>query len=132
LEEQIVEWKVRGIRGATTVAKNSRENIQEAVTELLDEIETHNQFEAEDIICVFFTVTSDLNSLFPAAIARNRPGWDKVPLLDLQQMYVPGSLEQCIRVLIQVNTLQPQSAIIHCYLRDAEKLRPDLSLKEYI
>ncbi|HHP7230000.1 MAG TPA: chorismate mutase [Xenococcaceae cyanobacterium] len=127
-----MEWKVRGIRGATTVAKNSRENIQEAVTELLDEIETHNQFEAEDIICVFFTVTSDLNSLFPAAIARNRPGWDKVPLLDLQQMYVPGSLEQCIRVLIQVNTLQPQSAIIHCYLRDAEKLRPDLSLKEYI
>ncbi len=124
-----MEWKVRGIRGATTVTQNSVEAIEEAVTELLNEIEAHNKFNSEDIICVFFTVTSDLNSIFPAAIARHRPGWDKVPLLDLQQMCVPGSLESCIRVLIQVNSLQPQSGIIHCYLRNAEKLRPDLSLK---
>ena len=124
-----MEWKVRGIRGATTVTQDSVEAIKEAVTELLDEIEHHNQFNSEDIICVFFTATSDLKSIFPAAIARHRPGWDKVPLLDLQQMYVPGSLERCIRVLIQVNSLQPQSGIIHCYLRNAEKLRPDLSLK---
>ncbi len=124
-----MEWKVRGIRGAITVEQNSIEAIKDAVTELLDEIENHNQFSSEDISCVFFTATSDLNSTFPAAIARHRPGWDKVPLLDLQQMYVPGSLEHCIRVLIQVNTLKPQSAMIHCYLRNATKLRPDLSLK---
>lgn len=124
-----MDWKVRGIRGAITVAENRIEAITEAVTELLDEIEAQNQFDSKDIISVFFTVTCDLNSIFPAAIARERPGWDKVPLLDLQQMYVPGSLERCIRVLIQVNSLQPQSGIIHCYLRNAEKLRPDLSLK---
>ena len=127
-----MEWKVRGIRGATTVEEHEKDNIEairKAVTELLDEIENYNQFNSEDITCVFFTVTSDLNSIFPAAIARYRPGWDKVPLLDLQQMDVPGSLERCIRVLIQVNTLQPQSAMIHCYLRGAKKLRPDLSLK---
>ncbi len=124
-----MEWQVRGIRGAITVENNSVEAIKESVTELLDEIEIHNQINSQDIICVFFTVTSDLNSIFPAAIARNRPGWDKVPLLDLQQMYVPGSLDRCIRVLIQVNTLKPQSGMVHCYMRNAEKLRPDLSLK---
>jgi chorismate mutase len=122
-----VEWKVRGIRGAITVSENSQKAIAEAVTELLDEIETHNSFNSEDISYVFFTTTPDLDAIFPAAIARTRPGWDQVPLLDLQQMAVRGSLPFCIRVLIQVNTTCPQSAMIHRYLRKAQYLRPDLS-----
>jgi chorismate mutase len=122
-----VEWKVRGIRGAITVGENSYEAIAEAVTELLDEIETHNSFNSEDISYVFFTTTPDLDAIFPAAIARTRPGWHQVPLLDLQQMAVRGSLPFCIRVLIQVNTISPQSAMIHRYLRKAQYLRPDLS-----
>ena len=122
-----MEWKVRGIRGATTVGKNSPEEIAKAVTELLNEIEAHNRFETEDISYVFFTTTPDLDAVFPAAVARKRPGWDKVPLLDLQQMAVPGSLTHCIRILIQINTTLPQSAIVHRYLRKAQYLRPDLS-----
>lgn len=123
-----MEWKVRGIRGATTVSENTPKAIAEAVTELLDEIEAHNQFTPEEIICVFFTATADIDAIFPAAIARKRPGWDCVPLLDLQQMQVQGSLPYCIRILMQVNTPQPQSAIVHCYLRQAKELRPDLDL----
>lgn len=122
-----MQWKVRGIRGATTVSQNNREAIAEAVTELLDEIEAHNSFKTEDISYVFFTTTPDLDAVFPAAIARTRTGWDRVPLLDLQQMCVPGSLCFCIRVLIQVNTTLSQSAIVHRYLRKAQYLRPDLS-----
>ena len=76
---------------------------------------------------MFFTTTSDLDAIFPAAVARQRPNWDSVPLLDLQQMHVKGSLQLCIRVLIQVNTPRAQSAIVHRYLRDAKTLRPDLS-----
>lgn len=121
-----VAWKVRGIRGAITVEKNSVDAIAKGVTELLDDIEKHNKFKAEDIVCVFFSATPDLNAIFPAAIARKRQGWDSVPLLDLQQMDVSGSLEHCIRILLQVNSLQPQSAMNHSYLREAEKLRPDL------
>ena len=121
-----MEWKVRGIRGATTVSQNSKDAIAEAVTELLDEMEAHNSFKTEDISYVFFTTTPDLDAVFPAAIARSRPGWDQVPLLDLQQMCVPGSLSFCIRVLIQINTTLPQSAIVHRYLRKAQYLRPDL------
>ncbi len=123
-----MDWKVRGIRGATTVANNTEQAIKEAVTELLDEIETHNQLEPEEIICVFFTATGDLDATFPAAVARSRPGWNNVPLLDLQQMHVQESLKHCIRVLIQVNTAKPQSEIVHCYLRDAIALRRDWSI----
>lgn len=123
-------WKVRGIRGATTVTENTAEAIREAVTELLDEVETHNQFEPEDIVSVIFTTTPDLDAMFPAAIARKRPGWENVPLLDLQQMQVEGSLERCIRTLIHVNTTKPQGEICHPYLRQAKNLRPDWSLTQ--
>ena len=126
-----MEWKVRGIRGATTVAENTVTAMTEAVNELIDEIEAHNQIKAEDIVCVFFTTTTDLDAVFPAAVARKRPSWNYVPLIDLQQMYVRGSLKCCIRILIQVNTQLPQSAIIHRYLRQARDLRPDLNIQIY-
>lgn len=127
MEKQTVEWKVRGIRGATTVNENTKTAIAIAVNELIAEIEAHNLFKPEDVVCVFFTVTTDLDAMFPAAAARKRPGWDHVPLIDLQQMKVENSLERCIRILIQVNTMQPQSAIVHRYLRQAQALRPDLA-----
>ena len=126
-----MEWKVRGIRGATTVAENTAAAMTEAVNELIDEIEAFNQIKAEDIVSVFFTTTSDLNAIYPAAVARKRPGWNYVPLIDVQQMYVRGSLQRCIRILIQVNSPLPQTAIIHRYLRQARNLRPDLSIQMY-
>ncbi len=122
-----MEWKVRGIRGATTVTDNTVSAMTAAVNELLDEIEAHNQFQTKDIVCVFFTTTTDLDAMFPAAAARKRSGWNYVPLLDLQQMHVKGSLERCIRVLVQVNTPCSQSAIVHRYLHQARHLRPDIS-----
>lgn len=123
-----MEWKVRGIRGATTVLENTKDAISEAVTELLDAIENRNELNAEDIVSVTFTATQDLDAVFPAAIARQRPHWQNVPLLDVQQMYVKNSLKRCIRVLIHVNTPKPQDEIFHLYLRDACHLRPDWSL----
>lgn len=117
-------WRVRAIRGATTASENSREAIREAVTELLDELERLNSIYPDDLISVTFSVTQDLNAVFPAAIARQRPGWDTVPLLDVQQMHVEGSLERCIRFLIHVN-VPALTEIRHPYLRGAAVLRPD-------
>lgn len=127
-EEKSKPTKVRAIRGATTVEANTVEAIRQAVTELLREIETHNQLEPEEIISAIFTVTPDLDAIFPATIARENPRWENVPLLDLQQMYVKGSLEKCIRVLIYINTDKPQAEIYHPYLRKAQSLRPDWNL----
>lgn len=123
-----VEWRVRAIRGATTVSENSIEAIAEAVTELLDELETRNHLKPEQIISTTFTATRDLDATFPAAIARQRPQWDNVPLLDVQQMHVPGSLERCIRFLVHVNLPAGQTKVHHPYLRGAKDLRPDWSL----
>jgi chorismate mutase len=125
-----VGWRVRAIRGATTVEANTKAAIQEAVTELLDEVETHNSLDLPEIISVTFSVTRDLDAIFPAAIARLRPGWDTVPLLDVQQMYVAGSLARCIRLLIHFNTPDPAVKIHHAYLRRAKDLRPDLVLPQ--
>ncbi|MEM9156253.1 MAG: chorismate mutase [Cyanobacteria bacterium P01_F01_bin.33] len=121
-------WQIRAIRGATTVAENTEPAIRQAVDELLDSLATANQLESENIVSVTFTTTPDLDAIFPAAIARTRPGWQYVPLLDVQQMHVPGSLSQCIRVLLHFNTPLHQRDIGHIYLRGASQLRPDLSL----
>jgi chorismate mutase len=121
---------MRAIRGATTVKENTPVAIREAVTELLDEIEKHNTLDPEEITSVIFTTTRDLDAIFPAAIARQRKGWNFVPLLDVQQMHVEGSLEYCIRILIHFNTCKPQSEIVHRYLHEAKHIRPDLCLEK--
>ncbi|BAU64853.1 MATE efflux family protein [Stanieria sp. NIES-3757] len=125
---QTVSWRVRGLRGATTVTENSSRAIAEAVRELFDVLERKNQLDPELIVSVVFSVTKDLNAIFPASVVRHRPGWDLVPLLDVQQMDVPDSLPRCIRVLIQFNTPLPQTALQPVYLRDAALLRPDLAI----
>ena len=120
-----MQWKVRAIRGATTVTANTIEAIREAVTELLEAIEIHNSLDPDDIVSIIFTATQDLDAIFPAAIARERPHWQNVPLLDVQQMHVAGSLDKCIRVILHVNTPKLQSEMQHVYLQGAKNLRPD-------
>lgn len=53
---------LRGIRGATTVERNSSEEIVSATRELLETIIKENELELEDIASVFFTVTPDLDA----------------------------------------------------------------------
>jgi chorismate mutase len=120
---------MRAIRGATTVSDNTIEAIRDAVTELLDELERRNQLQPEEMISVTFSVTRDLDAVFPAAIARSRPGWDNVAMLDVQQMHVEGSLQRCIRFLIHAY-LPASTPVNHIYLRQAANLRPDWSLPQ--
>ncbi|MDY6900062.1 MAG: chorismate mutase [Cyanobacteriota bacterium] len=120
---------MQAIRGATTVPENTVEAIQEATMEILDEIEKRNKLHPTDMISVTFSVTSDLNAIFPAAVARHRPDWNNVPMIDVQQMSVPGSLEKCIRILIHAY-IKSNSSISHVYLRHAAKLRPDWKLPQ--
>lgn len=116
---------VRGIRGAVTADSNKKEEIIEKTKELLITLKKENDFKIEDIVSILFSVTSDLNAAFPARAAREL-GWDRVPLLDMQEIEVPESLPKCIRVLIQINCQKSQTEIKHCYLRGAETLRKDL------
>jgi chorismate mutase len=115
---------LRALRGATTAAANTVEAIGEAVSELVDAVIERNQLAGEQLLSVTFSVTADLDACFPAAIARRRPGWQQVALLDCQQMAVAGDLPRCIRLLAHV-WLEPQQLPVHPYLREAVRLRPD-------
>ena len=124
--ESHINMLVRGIRGATTVAANTREAILEATTELLQEMVRLNQVEPEQMASIIFTTTQDLNAEFPAVAARDA-GWTHVALECLHEMNVPGSLQRCLRILIHVNTDRSLEELTHVYLRDARALRPDLA-----
>ena len=117
---------VRGIRGATTVDEDSAEAILSATRELLLAIlEANPKLRPADIASAFFTATGDLGAAYPAQAARGL-GWNDVPLMDAQEIAVPGSLPACIRVLIHWNTDLAQKDVHHVYLRQAVQLRPDL------
>ncbi len=115
----------RGVRGATTVAANTREEILTATRQLLALMVRRNGIDRVDVASAIFTTTPDLDAEFPALAARQL-GWLDVPLLCGHEMSIPGSLPRCIRLLVHWNTDKAQSEIQHIYVRDAVKLRPDL------
>ncbi|MGE5703471.1 MAG: chorismate mutase [Clostridia bacterium] len=118
---------VRGIRGAITVDSNTVDEIVDATKQLIEEIVAKNELKPEDIASVIFTTTEDLNAVFPARGARDFAGWEYVPLMCAQEIPVPGSLPKCIRLMMHVNTEKSGKEIHHVFLRDAVKLRPDLT-----
>ena len=121
------DLRLIGLRAATTCNRNRAEDIHTSVSSLIDAMVDQNGLNPESIVSVTFSVTADLNACFPASIARQRPGWDGVALLDCQQMKVQGDLERCIRLLAHV-WLPSKQKPIHTYLEEAKHLRPDRSI----
>ena len=115
---------VRGIRGATTAAANTAEDILEATDELMRVLIALNELQPDEIASAIFTTTPDLNATFPALAAREI-GWLEVPLLCAHEMNVPGALQQVVRVLLHVNTTKSTQEIRHVYLKGARQLRPE-------
>ena len=118
---------IQAIRGAITCLNNSSEAMELAVKELINELIKRNMLNPEQIISVTFSVTKDLNACFPAAIARQQNGWEKIALIDCQQMYVEGDLPFCVRILALANLSDDRSPQ-HTYLGEAVSLRPDRSV----
>jgi chorismate mutase len=117
---------VRGIRGATCVEADTPAHVHAATSELLREIVRANGIEGfDDIVSAIFTTTADLTSTFPAEAAR-AVGMHQVPLICACEIPVPNSMPRCIRVLLHVNTDKTQKEIVHVYLGDARRLRPDV------
>lgn len=115
----------RGVRGATTVQSDTRDQILTSTRQLLGLMIRRNGIDSVDVASAFFTVTKDLTAEFPAVAARQL-GWLEVPLLCGYEMSVTDSLPRCIRILLHWNTNKPQSEIQHVYIHDAKNLRPDL------
>ena len=112
----------KGIRGAITVENNTDESIKEATLELLKEMVERNSIDKTKISHAIFTLTKDLNAVFPAKFARLDFGWDKVAMMCYHELDVPNSLEKCLRVLVVLNCdeeFEPEFV----YLKGASNLR---------
>jgi len=117
---------VRAVRGATTVSENTEQEILDAAAELVSKIMEQNGIEKDDVISIIFSVTSDLNAAFPATAARMM-GFTRTAMLSTYEMDVPGSLGKCIRVLMHFETDRKNDELKFVYLKEARRLRPDLS-----
>lgn len=114
------------IRGAITVEDNTKENILKETKKLLIEIINRNNISKDEIISIIFTATKDLTAAYPAISARELD-IVQASLLCVQEMDVDNSLKKCIRVMMNVESELSQQDIKHVYLKDAKKLRPDLT-----
>ncbi|MBT2639100.1 chorismate mutase [Bacillus sp. ISL-39] len=117
---------IRGVRGAITVNENDEQEIITAAERLLKETVAANDITPDDVASIFISATDDVDAAFPARALRNLDGWTYVPVMCMQELSVPGSLQKCIRVMIHFNTEKPQEEIKHIYLEGAAGLRPDL------
>lgn len=116
---------VRALRGATTVAGDTPEQVQDGVQALLREMLARNEVDHDDIISIVFTATDDVRSAFPAAAARAL-GLGDVPLLCARELEVEGGTPRCIRVLMHMSTPRSRPELRHVYLEGARGLRDDL------
>lgn len=112
------------IRGAIC-AKNTVEDIGQKSVRLLETIIERNALSLESIEAVIFSVTDDLNACYPAKSVREQFGLSNAAFMCLQEMRVPDSLPNCIRVCVIVAGLAQQQCR-HCYLGEAAVLRPDV------
>jgi chorismate mutase len=116
----------RGIRGATTAESNRPEDILKATRELLALMIRQNDIKPEDVTSAIFSTTADLDAEFPALAARQL-GWLDVALMCVHELDVPGSLRRCIRILLHWNSDKTPNEIVHVYVKEAARLRPDRS-----
>ncbi len=119
---------LRGIRGAITVNENTKEEIWRAAQLLITKILSSNEVSLENVGAIIFSSTNDLDSAFPTTGLRQLPGFNFVPLFDVQETFVEGSLPRCIRVLVLADVQKTPAEIHHVYLEGAQNLRPDLNL----
>lgn len=115
---------VRAIRGAISVADNTRDDILSASRELLDAMIQANGLDESEVVSILFTLTVDLNQAFPAEAAREL-GWTQVPLMCMQEVDVPGAEPKVVRVLITTTRTGPLDSVRHVYRGAAQRLRPD-------
>ena len=119
--------KVLAIRGATTVTSNNKNEILKETAKLIEIIISKNELKNEDIISMFFTMTKDLDAVYPSLAVREILNIHDIPMLNYEEKYIQKSLEKCIRVMMYINTDKTKSDIRHVYLNKSKDLRKDLT-----
>jgi chorismate mutase len=119
------ESGIVAVRGAISVDHNSAAAIAQATGDLLLTLLDANGLTPDDVVSAIFTLTPDLDAIFPANAARQL-GWQRVPMLCATELAVPGALPRCLRALLHVRPSTPDWTPSHIYLGEARVLRRDL------
>jgi len=117
--------KLRALRGATTCAADTREEIDGQTQELVRAMLDRNDVDHDDLVSILFTATDDLRAQFPATAARAL-GLGDVPLICARELDVEGGMARTIRVLMHLYTERSREELHHVYLAGARTLRDDL------
>ncbi|MDE7141160.1 MAG: chorismate mutase [Treponemataceae bacterium] len=125
-----MEKRLYGLRGATGAA-NTKESVQDSVTEMCRRLFAENGIAPQDIVSVHFTQTKDLTALNPAfALRHGDVGIDVsgCALFTSQEADIAGAPDGMIRVLVHAY-LEDGASPRHVYINGAERLRPDFVRK---
>lgn len=112
------------LRGATTVEKDTPEEIRKRTLELYDRLVEANSLERDRIVSVVFSVTEDIASAYPGRYLRVERDLTEAALMHFNEMKVKGSLQKCIRIMVHYEGNTPKRMV---YLHGAAILRPDLN-----
>jgi chorismate mutase len=113
------------LRGATTVLDNSSESIDRATLELMEKLIESNKLTEDQVISVIFSATGDITARYPAVVLREKIGWTKTAIMNVEEKFIQDQLAYCIRVLVTLKTENPGNQLKHVYLNGAAGLRPD-------
>lgn len=117
------------IRGATTVSKDDKQEIISATEELISQIIARNGLNGENCryVSLIASTTADIRSYYPVRAVRESGLLGAAPLFSCIEPDIDGSLPLCIRVMLTADIPNSEREIKHVYLRNAAKLRPDIS-----
>ncbi|MGZ6899116.1 MAG: chorismate mutase [Acidimicrobiia bacterium] len=117
--------KVRALRGATTCAVDTVEEIDTKTQALVTTMLQRNDVDHDDLVSIVFTATDDLHAQFPATAARAL-GLGDVPLICARELDIVGGMARTVRVLMHLYTDRSRAELHHVYLEGATSLRDDL------
>lgn len=69
------QMMMRGIRGATTIDRDTEKDITERTKRLIGKMIDENRLKPEQVVQILISATSDIHAAFPAKVVRTFDGW---------------------------------------------------------
>jgi len=91
---------ILSVRGATTISSDSKNEVEDKTTNLLNTIIDSNNINKNNILFIIFSTTNDIKSYYPATVARTKLNLNNTALFSTEEPNINGSLKNCIRILL--------------------------------
>lgn len=91
---------ILSVRGATTISSDSKNEVEDKTTDLLNTIIDSNNINKNNILFIIFSTTDDIKSYYPATVARTKLNLNNTALFSTEEPNINGSLKNCIRILL--------------------------------